>query len=191
MLNKGDEIVFVDTETTGLVQSKGTDLLIQPYITEICAIRTNWKLKPLRELNTLVMVPVEIDNFITKHTGIDNAMLEAENAPWFAEIFKQVKSIFKGADRVVAQNLSFDLDMIGLECERINKPNPVAKVPDKFCTVEQSMHFRGFRLNSQELHEAATGHQIEQAHRAKNDVLAMIKYYRMMVSEFLPKHLRR
>ncbi len=189
MAKKSDDILFVDTETTGLVEAIGTSLFHQPYIIELCIIRTNKNLKPQRVLSALIRPPIPIEPHITRITGITNEMVET--APEFADVYKEAKSISKGAARFVAQNLMFDKALLEFETTRLGKKPIIAKDIDLFCTVEQAMHLNGFRMNSKELHAAAGKGEIKGIHRAKSDVLAMIEYYRYIVSETLPKHLRR
>lgn len=190
MGKKSQDILFLDTETTGLPEALGTDLHHMPYITEICIIRTNKKLVVQQILDTLIDVPVEIEPFITKHTGISNALLTMAGAKPFAKSYKAIKAICKGAGRLVAQNLPFDDRMLEIDSQRVNKKTPIPKGIDRFCTVEQSKHIWGIRMNSKELYKLATGKEIVGIHRARVDVEAMIQYYRMIAGGSFPEHLR-
>ena len=183
-----NDIVFIDTETTGLVDSLGCELEHQPHMIEICIIKTDSKAKKIiGEFTTLIKPPVEIPYHVTaKVHGIDDYMVR--NSPTFEKVFPKIKKIIKGAKTMVAQNLPFDKNMIEIEAERLSIK---VKLPPKlFCTIEQSMHFKGFRLSSAELYDSAKGKKIKGQHRARADVLAMIKYYRKIKSGYLPEHFR-
>lgn len=190
-MGKEKIIAFMDTETTGLVEAWGTSLNLQPHLIEICIILTDEKLNMLAELDTLIKPPIEIPKHITKITNITNEMVET--APNIKKVLPNIKKRLKQSDQLVAQNLRFDYDMIRIEAERqklkIKFPNEL------FCTVEQSLHFAGMRLNSKELlaraRKESKATEFKNIHRAKADVLAMIEYYRLIAKPFIPKHLRK
>jgi len=170
-------IIFLDCETTGLPLPMGTDIILQPHITEIYAALTTSKGKIKAEFETLINPGVPIPDFITKITGIDDMTLIDE--PPFIDIAREFESFMGKAKTMVAHNLMFDKTMIDLEYQRIGKQSPTPK--NLFCTVEQSMHIKGYRLHLKELHQLATGlPEIPGAHRAKNDVLAMIKCWKWL-----------
>lgn len=181
-------ITFVDTETTGLLVPKGSNLENYPHIIEIYSVQIDIKKKKiLNELNTLVKPPISIPFFITKINGIDDNMVK--NAPNFKDIFKKVSKTVSGSKILVAQNLRFDHDLIKVEFKRLEKK---IKMPDYlFCTVEQSMHLTGIRLKSNELYKLATGKEsIKGHHRAKTDVDAMIEYFNFINSGYIPPHFK-
>lgn len=184
------DMVFLDLEATNLMQPKGTNLMHQPHTIEVYALRTTKKLKKIDELYSLVEPPISIPPHITKITGIDDEMVKGQ--PTMKEIFKQIKKILKGVDTFVAQNVRYDKDVIEVEAERLNQK--IKMPPNLFCTVEQSMHFCGFRMNSKELTAMAEGRKdataFKNIHRAKADVMKMVEYYRMIESGYLPEHLR-
>lgn len=178
------DIIFVDTETTDLVKPEGTNLKFQPYITEICIIRTNKKIKEIDCFVSRFEVPVPVTVGAYKRTGITNEMLMGE--PKFSEKFKPIKKIMSGAKEFVAQNLRFDKALLEIEAKRINKK--IKFPPSLFCTVEQSMHYLGFRMTSVELYDyIGSQTEIKNIHSAKGDVLAMIEYYKFIKSGFLPE----
>jgi hypothetical protein len=62
--------------------------------------------------------------------------------------------------------------MIDLEAKRLNR---VIKWPPLVCTVEQSIHYKGHRMNLGDLHEHLLGVRFSGAHRAKEDVDALVR----------------
>lgn len=183
--DKKRELCFFDTETTGLPEAKGTSNSLQPYITEICIIRTDHKFNIIGEYTSLIKVPIEIPTFITRITNIDNKMVN--KFPYFNKHIKKINKVLKGADILVAQNLRFDKDMIEIEYSRFNKKIVWPKT--LFCTVEQSMHYCGMRLKSTELFDYTGGREIKNIHRARADVIAMIEYFQHIASGYMPDHL--
>jgi len=170
-------ILFIDTETTGLPGPLGNPLELQPRIIEIYAALTNNKGKIKKEFETLIDPGIPIPDFITKITHIDQTMVYGQ--PRFKDIAKDFARFCKKANTMVAHNLPFDHRMFEIEYERIGRPLPLPK--DLFCTVEQSMHIKGFRLKLMEIHQLATGlPEIPGAHRARNDVKAMIKAWKWL-----------
>lgn len=173
-------ITIVDVETTGLIEPEGTDINLQPYLTEICAIKFDAKGKIVREINTLVKPPMPIPTHITKITGINDETVK--NAPSFIKVYKELARVFFGSHTVVGHNVSFDMGLFIIELKRIGKEHQFPYPPIWFCTVEQSMHLKGYRLKNNELYKLATGKDIEGAHRARNDVLATYESYKWLVS---------
>lgn len=174
-------ITIFDTETTGLLMAKGSDINLQPYIIEICAIQVDESDNIINEIETLVFPPMNIPLHITKITGITTN--DVSSAPIFSEIYKDLLSVFFGSHTVVAHNLSFDVGMLVNELTRINKEFSFPYPPIQFCTVEQSMHIKGYRLKNSELYTLATGKEIEGSHRAKADVLATYESYKWLKSK--------
>lgn len=169
-------LIFCDTETTGLVRPIGSPLHKQPHITEIFMALTDYDLKIIDAIDTLIKPPVAIPEYITRITKIDDDMVK--NAPSFKKIHKHIKSFFKQADALIMHNWCFDWAILENEATRNKKK---LKAPPAFCTVEQSMHLMGRRLRLQELYHLATGETDYGAHRAENDVRATMKCFSYIV----------
>lgn len=161
-----------DTETSGLIDTHRIPLNKQPSIIEFYGATID----PLSEdqfseIDLLIKPPKEISEEITKITGITNEMLK--DAPAFGFVADRIKSQIEAADVVIAHNLSFDMEITDLEFERLG-----AKVnwpKSRICTVEQTIHLKGHRLNLMGLHELLFKSRFEEAHRARNDVAALIR----------------
>jgi len=182
MIDPIDDIVTVwDTETTGLLKPEGNDEAIQPHIIEIYAIQVDGNGKILLELNTLIKPPIPIPEFITKINGISNN--DVKDSPTFVEVYREVADVFFGSHSSVAHNETFDRGMLINELKRIGKEFHFPYPPISFCTVEQSMHLKGYRLKNSELYKLATGKEIINAHQAKADVLATWESYKWLKSQ--------
>ena len=177
-------LTIFDTETTGLLLPKGNPLSLQPYITEIYAAQLNDDLEIVREFESLVKPPVSLSKKITEITGLTDDDLK--NAPTFKEIYEDLLSVFWGSHTVIAHNLQFDERMLINELKRIGKVYAFPYPPRKFCTVEQTMHLKGRRIKNNELYFLATGKELVNAHRAKNDVMALLESYKWVAAQQQP-----
>lgn len=167
-------IVF-DTETTGLVKKGNVPLHEQPHIIEFAAIKLNDEtLEEKERIQFLCKPPVKIDAVITNITGLDDEKLMNEKP--FSAYLEQLQKFFFGEWTLVAHNLPFDRNMMAFEMKRLNKGTMFPWPPEHICTVERSYDINGYRLNLTKLHALATGEDhINNAHRAMNDVEALVK----------------
>lgn len=172
--------VLFDTETTGLVRNRTLKLDQQPEIIEIyCCVADLKKGRISKELDTLIKPskplldkPLPGDKkTITQITGITNEMLET--AKPFKDHVKSISAILHAAPIVIAHNASFDKDMIEIELERCGIKD--FKWPKLLCTVEQTIHMKGFRLSMTALYQELFGETFSGAHRAKEDVAALLR----------------
>jgi DNA polymerase III epsilon subunit-like protein len=162
-----------DTETTGLLDTRLIPLVRQPRIIEFYGAMVDLDAgpEPLWELDTLLNPGVPISEEITRITGIDDEMVR--NAPTF-DAFEPLLSCAwtQSSMVVIAHNASFDVEMVDIEYERQGLH---VLWPPVICTVEQTVHLRGHRLNLQALHELLFEERFKEAHRARNDVRALIR----------------
>lgn len=175
-------LVIIDTETTDLTKAEGTRLDFQPYMTEIYCLKVNKKLKKIDSFHSLFKIPIPVPKFITKITGISD--YDLQKAPKFVEMYHEFAKFFTGVDTMVAHNLPFDLKILRYSLARIGKEYNFPYPRNHYCTVEHSLHLKGYRLKNNELYELATGKKsIKNAHRAKNDVLATFKSYKWLLKQ--------
>jgi len=172
------ELIFIDTETTGLLEPVGCKLDFQPYVYEIYILRTTAKLKTIDTFYSLINIPVEIPSFLSRMTCVYNTDLKKK--PLFNEVKKPIKNIIKDASLFVAHNATFDKEMVNIEFKRNGIDD--FKFPSLYCMVEQSYHLKGYRLTQGELYNLLTGEQYnqEKQHRAKVDVEKMLENYRIL-----------
>lgn len=116
-------MLYIDTETTGLVREGVEDLSLQPRIIEIAAVhvwridRNGWLGETV--LNTLVNPGVPIPPEVTKITGITDDMVK--DAPPFVNVIVPLVEAFRGdADQAtVGHNVGFDLQCLIFELRRL------------------------------------------------------------------------
>lgn len=167
-------MLAADTETTGLLKPEKTELHLQPFMTEIYICKFNEDFEIVGEFDKLVKPPFPIPEFIQQLTGITNEMVR--NAPEFIEIYDELCDFILGEEIIFAHNASFDAGVIRYELERHDLQFRFPWPKKHYCTVELSEPIKNKRMKLSELHELATGQpEIIGAHRAKTDVLAMVK----------------
>lgn len=165
------EALIFDTETSGLVRNRTLKLDKQPEIIEFYGCVVNLKTgKIKKEYETLIKPKKPIEEIITKITTITNEQLE--DAPPFAKVAKPIKTFLESGKVVIAHNMSFDKDMVDIEFERMEDK---VKWPKMLCTVEQTIHIKGFRFSLSALHDHLFGEPFAGAHRAKVDVAALLR----------------
>lgn len=173
--------IIFDTETTGLLSAKAGPLHKQPYMTEIYGLKVDEEFNILDTLSLLIKVPVPLTPLIVRLTGITDEMLQDQ--PTFKESMPRIKDFLEDADELIAHNLPFDRDIVKYqfkrEDEKINFP---AKMT---CTIQRSMSLKGRKLNLQALHKEMMGEGFTNAHRAENDVLALVRCYHQMLEKGL------
>lgn len=181
------KVVFFDCETSGLLVPQALPIEKQPQIIELFALAMEQEgegeTATFSELGSqlwLVNPGKPLQAVITKITGIKDADLK--DKPTFAAVADEIIAFFAGSDRMVAHNLSFDAAMLRIELTRAEKD---MKWPEPFCTVEQSIGIKGYRLKLIDLYEHLFGERFESAHRAENDVRAMARCYCEMVKRDL------
>jgi DNA polymerase III epsilon subunit-like protein len=177
-------MIFLDTETTGLLQPEANDLNLQPYITELYMIQVEWDSNGfsfIKEFESMFHVPVPLSDKIIKITGITDAMLM--DKPTFALKYEEIAKFFLGEDTFVGHNLSFDAGMLWVELARIQCDTKFPWPIHHKCTVELSLGVKNHRLKLGDLHEIATGKPHTGAHRAKEDTFAMIRCYEWLIRE--------
>lgn len=178
--------IFTDCETTGLLKSESSALELQPFITEICLIKTTDELEIVGRYVKMFKVPIDVEIPFPGQakkspftiTGISNEMLADKNP--FVAHWKEIAEFFLGATRFVAHNATFDRDCIRYELTRLGKQFQFPWPPEILCTIEKSMHLKNKRLNLSALHEHLLGTTFEGAHRAEEDVEALIRCYKKM-----------
>jgi len=179
------DTIVLDTETTGLIKPDASNILDQPRIIEIFAIRFDKRKNVVDEFEELIYPNQMVEEFITKITGITNDDLEGK--PEFSKLYRPLCDFFRGAKTLVAHNCSFDVGMLAIELQRIDRHFQFPWPDNQICTVEKSYHIKNRRMKLGELYKLATGNdRIKGAHRARADTMALADCYWWLKKE---KHL--
>ncbi len=165
-------ILCFDTETTGLINNYSKKLDMQPEVIEFAAQLVDLDTgKTISQYDELFKPTKKLPEIITKITGYTDEMLSSK--PYIHTKIEEIANIISTADAVVAHNFSFDKAMINFEMERYQEKIIWPQICR--CTVEQTIHIRGYRLKLRELHEYLFGSVFADAHHASNDVDALVK----------------
>lgn len=132
---------------------------------------------------SLVNPEKEIQPFVVKLTGINNAMLRS--APKFYEVAKRIIEITESCI-LVAHNTSFDYRILRTEFNRLGYDF----VKPTLCTVELSQKLiPGQASYSLGKLVRALGIPMADRHRASGDALATVKLFKMLLDKDLEKEI--
>tara|TARA_R110000850_G_scaffold276992_1_gene421266 strand:- start:1456 stop:2715 length:1260 start_codon:yes stop_codon:yes gene_type:complete len=164
---------IVDVETTGGKYN-------EEGITEVAIYKFDGH-EIVDQFASLVNPEKEIQPFVVKLTGINNAMLK--RAPKFYEVAKRIIEITEGVT-LVAHNADFDHRMLRLEFDRLG----FDYMRPTLCTVElaQSLLPEQQSFNLGKLTKAL-GIPITDRHRATGDALATVKLFQLLLQKDVDK----
>lgn len=162
--------IIFDTETTGFVGSVDAPLNTQPKIIELFALKVDRDWNIVGELEFLVDPKEALKDEIIQVTGLKDEDLKGQGE--FPSKFTALSDFWLGEKEVIGHNVMFDCDMIEIELRRMGRQSKFPWTPNRICTVESSEHYMGRRLKLIDLHTYLFGSGFEQAHRARNDVMA-------------------
>jgi DNA polymerase III epsilon subunit-like protein len=176
-------VCVFDTETTGLIDNHVKRLDRQPEVIEFACVWADWNSlvgdETILEARYEVLVRPTLSRLIDKpekekpHHLTDEDLADCVT---FDQVADKILSLLQGAQIVSGHNLSFDMEMMDIEYERLRRK--IAWPAARMCTVEQTMHMTGNRTKLEDLHETLVGHKHENAHRAMDDVMATLRCLR-------------
>lgn len=159
-----------DTETTGLIENVTVKDNKLPEIIDFygCVLDVDSG-KVLDELDLLIKPTIskKLPEEIVNITHITDEMLKDKKP--FSFHHHEIREIIEQSPIVAAHNAAYDKEMIDIEYHRLDQ---VINWKFVLCTVEQTMHLKGFRLSLSALHELLFNEAFADAHRAKMDVQA-------------------
>ena len=166
---------ILDIETTG-------GQFNEEGITEIAIYKYDGH-EVIDQFISLVNPEKEIQPFVVKLTGINNAMLRS--APKFYEVAKRIIEITEGCI-VVAHNSSFDYRILRTEFNRLGYDF----IRPTLCTVELSKKLiPGMESYSLGKLVRALGIPVTDRHRASGDAIATVKLFKLLLSKDTEKEI--
>ncbi|MBW3519073.1 exonuclease domain-containing protein [Flavobacterium sp. NKUCC04_CG] len=166
---------ILDIETTG-------GQFNEEGITEIAIYRFDGT-QVVDQFISLVNPEIEIQPFVVKLTGINNAMLRS--APKFYEVAKRILEITQDCV-VVAHNAEFDYRILRTEFRRLGydfrRPTLCTVELSKKLILEQQSYSLGKLVRS-------LGIPIADRHRANGDAIATLKLFQLLLSKDLEKNI--
>lgn len=120
---------------------------------------------------------MDITDEITKITGLTDEDLK--DKPSFIEVVREIAAVMLGADRVIAHNAPFDHGMLVNELARIGLQYKFPYPQEWVCTVQLAQELiYGRRARMIELYKDTMGKELDQTHRALDDVHALVEIVR-------------
>jgi DNA polymerase-3 subunit alpha len=162
-----------DTETTGLIDNPARKLEKQPEIISFSAQTVNLATGEFLNgngYNTFIKPLNPISSEITKITGITNE--QVRNMPHMEHFIDDIILCLEGSELLIGQNIRFDMDMVELECRRLNK---FIHWPYTMDLIQNTIHLKGYRLSLTNLHIELFGEPFSGAHQASVDVAITCK----------------
>lgn len=160
-----------DTETTGLTSNSLIKIDNQPRIVEFYGAVVDDQFEIVEELEFLCNPEIPIPFVTTKVHGITDQMVKYK--PPFAERADEVVKLIESTDEAIAHNMYFDRFITETQIKRAGKS--VIWPKRQICTVEATEWVKGYRLRLGDLHELLFGERFAGAHRAKTDVVPLIR----------------
>jgi len=156
---QSQRIIVFDCETTGIdfTRDQVIELCVQHGLDDTAHSRT-WRIKPA----------VTIHPAAQAVHGI--TMADLASCPSFGEYADEIALVFAQADVIVGYNLSFDIDMLQAEYQRIGRPGldlTGKKIVDAFRLWQQCEP-----RSLQHAHRRFVGDEFAAAHSASADVAA-------------------
>jgi DNA polymerase-3 subunit epsilon len=166
-----------DTETTGLLKPDVSDVSQQPKIIEFALSILDRGYNIVADHVWLINPGEPITPEITKITGLTDADLRGK--PTFIEVLPEIVAVFRKLDRVIAHNAPFDHQMLVNELIRIGAQYKFPYPSEWVCTVQTAQELiYGRRARLIELYKDTMGKELEQTHRALDDVHALVEVVR-------------
>lgn len=162
-----------DTETTGLIENVTVKDDKLPEVIDFygCLFDVDTG-KIVDELDILIKPTIakKLPQETIDITHITDDMLKDKKQ--FSHWHKNIQIFINTAPVVAAHNAAYDKEVLDIEYNRLDQ---TIKWPRIICTVEQTMHLKGYRLSLSALHELLFNESFVDAHRAKTDVQAMVR----------------
>ena len=169
--------LLFDTETNGLIDNRALRLDKQPEIFEWYSCLVDLSVDApdspgmgtlIEELEFMCKPKHKLLKEVIKVTGVCDADL-ADKLP-FANYADQVRAALAKPDFTIGHNINHDVECTEIEFERLGQR---IEWRGKICTVEATVYLKGYRLKLAQLYDHLFGETFPDAHRARNDVMAL------------------
>ena len=185
------KIFVYDTETTGFISKKETNLDLQPKIVQFAGIL--WELKDWifteeKRINILINPQIPIPFWSSQVHHIYD--IDIKDSPFIKDVIEEILSYINEPDITIWHNIEYDEDMIKLELKRL-KQEYMYKPKQTVCTMKNSVDFCAIRWNWArfkypklwELHKKFFWEYFIWAHDAMTDVEATLRCFVELVKQ--------
>ena len=165
--------IALDTETTGLPVPSFFAVEMQPRIIEFAAVLFELETgNVVDEISEYVNPFIGIPRKITQLTGIRNS--DVQSAPGWSDIAYMAEMLARQTPYVIAHNAAFDRAIIKYNCDLASLSIPF-KRSHWVCTMVESQWIEGKPIKLSKAYGHLFGEDLQQTHRAREDVDALIK----------------
>lgn len=189
------KIFVFDTETTGFISKKETDLTKQPHIVQFAGILGELDKGVFTEekrVDILINPGVPIPFWASQvHHLYD---IDVKNAPLIWEVIDQIIDLINTPDIIIGHNIEYDESMVKLELRRRDqehsyqpkKTECTMKTTVDYCSIQgNGARFKYPKLG--ELHKKLFDEYFSWAHDALVDVEATLRCYLDLVNKWVLK----
>ena len=187
------KIFVFDTETTGFISKKETDLDKQPKIVQFAGIL--WDLKDgtfieEKRVNILINPGIPIPFWASQVHHIYD--IDVKDAPDITEVMDKILENINDPDLIIWHNIEYDEDMVKLELKRMQKEYAY-KPKQAICTMKSTVNYCALQWNWArfkypklwELHKKLFDQYFVWAHDAMVDVEATLRSFIKLVNEWV------
>ena len=185
------KIFVFDTETTGFINKKETDLTKQPKIVQFAWILwdlNNWTFVEEKRVNILINPGIPIPFWASQVHHIYD--IDVKDAPDIKDVIDEILENINDPDIIIWHNIEYDEDMVKLELKRMQKEYKY-KPKQSICTMKTTVNYCSIQWNWArfkypklwELHKKLFDQYFVWAHDAMVDVEATLRSFVKLVNE--------
>ena len=189
------KIFVFDTESTGLIDKKNTNINAQPRIVQfawILWILEDNKFKEEKRVNILINPQIPIPYNASKIHHIYD--IDVKEAFYIKDTIKEIINYINSPDLIIWHNIEYDEEMVKLELKRLKKEFEY-KPKQVICTMKQTVDFCAIKWTWKrfkyaklwELHKKLFWEYFVWAHDAMNDVEATLRCFLELKKRWLIK----
>ena len=180
--------LYFDTETTGFPQ-RTSDISRQPHICQLAAILVDGDGGEVASMNFLIRPDGwTIPDDVAAIHGISTEKAAACGIP-IRVAMAAFSNLCRCADQIIAHNISFDRQLIAIECERVGQPSIMDTV-EQYCTKDATTDicklpgkFGKYKWPKlQEAHVHFFSVEFDDAHDALADVRACFRVHQAVLA---------
>lgn len=187
------KIFVFDTETTGFISKKETDLNKQPKIVQFAWILwdlNNGTFIEEKRVNILVNPGIPIPFWASQVHHIYD--IDIKDAPSISQVMNEILEHINTPDVIIGHNIEYDEDMVKLELKRMQKEYAY-KPKQSICTMKTTVDYCAIQWNWArfkypklwELHKKLFDQYFVWAHDAMVDVEATLRSFVKLVNEWV------
>lgn len=189
------KIFVFDTETTGFINKKETNLDLQPKIIQFAWILweiNNWIFNELKRINILINPKIPIPFWASQVHHIYD--IDVKGKPYIEDVIDIIIDNINEPDIIIWHNIEYDEEMIKLELKRLwqeYKYQPKQVI----CTMKSTIDYCSIKWNWErykypklwELHKKIFWEYFIWAHDAMIDVEATLKCFLELKNKWIIK----